>query len=236
MDVRSTPTASVAVVSEDGALIERVAGILGDESTEVVGHHVRATSAKDAFKLDRPDIVVFDRAIPGDICCRIRHLRRRWPTIEVIVVNVLDEEDAARMLDTGADDAILASSSLLIPRLNAHARRVRTVNAGSRIAVGDIVFDRESRRVWCAGREVDMTPREVAMLDCMFWHASRPVSVTTLADFVWGDADETDRRSAVEVYIGYVRRKLASSRSVVIRTVRQVGYQFVSRQQGDGQK
>ena len=127
---------------------------------------------------------------------------------------------------SGADDAIHADSGLLESRLHAHARRARTVNAGSRLAVGDIVFDRESRRVWCAGQEVDLTPRECAVLDCMFWHATRPVSVTTLADFVWGDAAQTDRRSAVEVYIGYIRKKLAASRKVVIRTVRQVGYQF----------
>lgn len=230
MDVRSTPTASIAVVSEDAELIERIGTILRDESTQVVAHQIGGESEKDAFKLDRPDVVVIDRTIAGDISNRIRHLRRRWPTIEVIVVNVGDESDAERLLDTGADDAILVRSSLLVARLHAHARRARTVNAGTRIAVGDIVFDREARRVWCAGREVEMTPRECAVLDCMFWHASRPVSVTTLADFVWGDAADIDRRSAVEVYIGYIRKKLAASRSVVIRTVRQVGYQFDKRE------
>ncbi|MEP6621118.1 MAG: response regulator transcription factor [bacterium] len=233
MEVRSTPTASIAVVSEDTALIERIIGILRDETTQVVPHLLNADTDKDSPKLERPDIVVIDRAAPGDVWSRIRHLRRRWPTIELVVVNVTDEVDAGQLLDTGADDAILARSSLLAARLHAHARRARTVNAGTRIAVGDIVFDREARRVWCAGSEVEMTPRECAMLDCMFWHATRPVSVTTLADFVWGDADETDRRSAVEVYIGYIRKKLAASRSVVIRTVRQVGYQFDKRGQGE---
>lgn len=229
MDVRSTPMASVAVVSEDCELIERIASVLRDDSTQIVAYQLPSESDRDAFRLDRPDMVIMDRAMTGDISSRIRHLRRRWPTVEVVVINVTDEGDAGRILDAGADDAILADSPLLVPRLHAHARRARTVNAGTRIAVGDIVFDRESRRVWCAGREVEMTPRECAMLDCMFWHATRPVSVTTLADFVWGDAEETDRRSAVEVYIGYIRRKLSASRSVVIRTVRQVGYQFDKR-------
>ena len=229
MDVRSTPTAIVAVLSDDTELFTRIAGILGDENTQVVVHQLGEESERDAFKTERPDIVVIDRATSGDSCSRIRHLRRRWPTIEVVVVNVGNETDAGHLLDTGADDAILACSPLLDARLHAHARRARTVNAGARIAVGDIVFDRESRRVWCAGHEVEMTPRECAMLDCMFWHASRAVSVTTLADFVWGDAAETDRRGAVEVYIGYIRKKLATSRSVIIRTVRQVGYQFDDR-------
>jgi DNA-binding response OmpR family regulator len=92
--------------------------------------------------------------------------------------------------------------------------------------VGDVVFDRESRRVWCAGREVEMTPREQAILDCLFWYAPEPVGAQTLSDFVWGNEPVTSRRGLVEVYVGYVRRKLAASRAVVIRTVRGVGYQF----------
>jgi DNA-binding response OmpR family regulator len=65
----------------------------------------------------------------------------------------------------------------------------------------------------------------------MFWNAPRPVGTTTLADFVWGDADSDTgaRRGVVEVYIGYLRRKLAASRSVMIRTVRGVGYRFDAR-------
>ena len=42
--------------------------------------------------------------------------------------------------------------------------------------VGDIVFEREAHRVWCAGREVDMSPREFAVLDCLFWKAPATVS------------------------------------------------------------
>ena len=230
MDLRQTPTASVAVVSENADLADIVAGILSDKCTQVTRFSVRGDSSSEAFKTDRPDIVVLDRVVLDDIFGRIRRLRRRWPTIDIIVVNVLDETDVEAVLDAGADDAIVAGSPLLIARLHARARRARTANAGARIAVGDIVFDRESRRVWCAGQEVGMTPRECALLDCLFWHVPQTVSVQTLADFVWKDAEETDRRGAVEVYIGYLRKKLAGSRSVVIRTVRHAGYQFAGRE------
>ena len=230
MDVRQTPTASIAIVSEDAELSDTVAGILSDTCTLVTCFAARGDSGSETFKTDRPDIVVLDRGVLDDIFGRIRRLRRRWPTIDIIVVNVLDETDVEAMLDAGADDAIVRESPLLIARLNARARRARTANAGARISVGDIVFDRESRRVWCAGQEVVLTPRECAMLDCLFWHAPQTVSMQTLADFVWKDAEETDRRGAVEVYIGYLRKKLAGSRSVVIKTVRQAGYQFAARE------
>ena len=98
------------------------------------------------------------------------------------------------MLDAGADDAIIGGSRLLRARLLAMARRARTVNAGSRIAIGDVVFDREARRVWgCNGAEVPMH-RECAVIDCLFWNSPRPVGVSTLADF--GGATRRSRTAA----------------------------------------
>jgi DNA-binding response OmpR family regulator len=75
-----------------------------------------------------------------------------------------------------------------------------------------------------------MTPREYGVIDCLFWNSPRPVGVNTLADFVWGDTAVAERRNVIDVYIGYVRRKLSTSRSVVLRTVRGVGYSFAPRE------
>jgi DNA-binding response OmpR family regulator len=220
--------ASVAVIA--GA---EVAGLLGDaiadESTAVVQRVPTSGGRLDTEGWERPDVLVVERTALRDLAREIWHLRRRWPTIFIAVVNVRDEEDAARMLDAGADDAIPVGSRLLRPRLLAMARRARTVNAGSRIAIGDVVFDREARRVWCNGAEVPMTPRECAVIDCLFWNSPHPVGVSTLADFVWGDTSVAHRRNVIDVYIGYVRRKLSASRSVVLRTVRGVGYSFEPR-------
>ncbi len=226
MDVDHNPSATVIVVASDHDAAT-INALLRDEGTSVV-RYVWPAEGDGTEPLQRPDVVVFDGTAPEDASRRIRYLRHRWPTIGVVVMNARDEAGVACLLDAGADDAVVRDSPLLGPRLHALTRRARTLNAGSRVAVGDIVFDREARRVWCAGREVQMTPREFAMLDCMFWNAPRPVGTITLADFVWGDGEENapSRRSVVEVYIGYLRRKLASSRSVMIRTVRGVGYRF----------
>jgi DNA-binding response OmpR family regulator len=218
-------TASVAVVA-GAAMADRLGDAITDESTEVVPRIPTADRRIDSAGWQRPDMLVVDRMALQDVAREIRHLRRRWPTIVIAVVNVRDEDDAEQMLDAGADDAIVGGSRLLRPRLLAMARRARTMNAGARIAIGDVVFDREAHRVWCDGREVLMTPRECAVVDCLFWNSPHPVGVSTLADFVWGDSSVADRRSVIDVYIGYVRRKLSASRSVVLRTVRGVGYTF----------
>jgi two-component system OmpR family response regulator len=226
MEIRSMPTASIAVMSANAELAGTIAELLSDMSTEVTHRPRMHGGMEEGWSAQRPDIVVMDGAALPDVGRQIRHLRHRWPTLEIVVLNARNDVEVEVFLDAGADDAVVVGSRQLTARLHACARRARTVNAGTRIAIGDVVFDRESRRVWCAGREVDMTPRECAVLDCLFWHAPDPVSVSMLADFVWGDSDGASRRNAVLVYIGYVRKKLSGSRAVAIRNVRHVGYQF----------
>jgi DNA-binding response OmpR family regulator len=223
------PVAAISIVAL-AAEAARLREAISDDATSVVERHPGPAGRLDTERWERPDVLIIDRCVVRDLARDIWHLRRRWPTIFLAVVNARDEADAERMLDAGADDAIIADSRLLRPRLLAMARRARTVNAGSRIAIGDVVFDREARRVWCNGAEVPMTPRECAVLDCLFWNSPRPVGVSTLADFVWGDTAVAARRNVIDVYIGYVRRKLRTSRSVVLRTVRGVGYSFEPRQ------
>jgi two-component system response regulator MprA len=227
MDISRTPTASIVVVGDD-RITQLVESILGDDQTVVRRQAAPELHPDATADWERPDVVVLDRACASDAPRQMRYLRHRWPTVLIAVVDTADEADMCRMLDAGADEAVVRGSPLLAPRLHAIARRARTVNAGMRIAVGDIVFDREAHRVWCAGREVQVTPREFAMIDCLFWNAPQPVGHTTLAEFVWGDADATPetRRGAIEVYMASLRRKLAASPKVVIRTIRGVGYRF----------
>ena len=227
MDISRTPTATIVVIGDD-RIARLVESLLGDEQTIVRRQPRPELSADATAHWERPDVVVLERAFACDAPRQMRYLRNRWPTLLIAVADAADDADASRMLDAGADDAIVRGSTMLAPRLHALARRARTVNAGMRIAVGDIVFDREAHRVWCAGREVQVTPREFAMLDCLFWNAPQPVGTTTLAEFVWGDADGTaeSRRGAIEVYMASLRRKLAASPKVMIRTIRGVGYRF----------
>ncbi len=222
-------TATVALVSNTPAVIEMVVSLITDEATRVDVHN----SVDDLLQLHSelaPDIVIVDDRGEQDAQHYIRLLRRRQPSVHVVYLGVRDEARTICLLHAGADDAITTSSPSLVARLQAATRRARIVNAGARIAVGDIVFDREARRVWCAGREVALTPHEYGVIDCLFWHAPKPVGVDTLADFVWGEKESSNRRTLVQVYVSYVRKKLAASAKVAIRFSRDAGYTFSPRE------
>jgi DNA-binding response OmpR family regulator len=221
-------TAVLALVSSSSRQIDAIVAALADDSTSV-NVYPSLERLLHALPDTGPDVVVLNDDRELDASLQVRLLRRRQPSVFVAFIGVSDETRGIELLQCGADDAITADSPALIARLQAAARRARTVNAGTRIAVGDIVFDREARRVWCAGREVVLTPHEYDVVDCMFWHAPKPVSVDTLADFVWGDQESTNRRTLVQVYMSYVRKKLAKSVMVAIRFSRGSGYAFSPR-------
>ena len=225
-------TATVALVSDTKPVIELVVSLIADETTPVDVHASFELLLESLAEI-APDIVLVDDRSERDAAHHIRMLRRRQPSVHIVYLGVRDEARSISLLHWGADDAITASSPTLVARLQAATRRARTVNAGNRIAVGDIVFDREARRVWCAGREVSFTPNEYGVLDCLFWHAPKPVGVDTLADFVWGDQESSNRRSLVQVYVSYVRKKLAASAQVAIRFSRGSGYEFSPRPDRD---
>ena len=221
-------TAVLALVSYSSSQADDIVAALADEST-AVSVYPSVERLLHSLTDIAPDVIVLDDAVEVDAALQVRLLRRRQPSVFVAFIGVSDEARSIALLQWGADDAIIAGSPTLIPRLQAAARRARTVNAGTRIAVGDIVFDREARRVWCAGHEVALTPHEYNVVDCMFWHAPKPVGVDTLADFVWGDQESTNRRTLVQVYMSYVRKKLANSLTVAIRFSRGSGYSFSPR-------
>jgi len=225
MPLMRQPGARIAVLTTSDDTWRRVHGLLAEPNTTVSRH----ASVTELVEEERADIIVIDRPVLTGGGMVLRRLRQRSLTCMLIVNGALDEADAGQLLDLGADDVIRTGDRLLAPRLRAAARRARTVNAGSRIAIGDIVFDREARRVWCAGHEVKMTRTEEAVLDCLFWYAPRAVSIEEITSFVWGGDGTRGRRNLVHVYLGYLRTKLRESRQVEIRTVRGVGYEFAAK-------
>jgi DNA-binding response OmpR family regulator len=101
-------------------------------------------------------VLLFDRETIADADTLMLRTRRGWPTVIITVVNAAGDPDVSRLIDAGADDSVPASSPILASRLHAVTRRARTLNAGTRIAIGDILFDRKARWVWCGGRKVEL--------------------------------------------------------------------------------
>lgn len=160
----------------------------------------------------------------------VRHARRRWPSVAILCLYVASADAAVALMNGGADDAITADApwDVVAAHVAASVRRVQFSNAQLRIAFGDLVYDRESRRVWCAGREVQLTPRELRLFDILFLRAGAPVSVETLYDYVWRE-EGSHASNSLAVYVGYLRRKLTGSRVAVLETLRGKGYRLSQR-------
>ncbi len=196
--------------------------------------HVVALSANgldDVLPTDVPDVLIVnaERGAPA-VVETVRHLRRKWPSPSLVCIHVSSAADAITLLDAGADDITMdeAPFDVVTALFNAALRRARISNEQLRIKFGDIVYDREARRVWCAGREVLFTPRELRLFDILFQRAGTPVSADTLQDFVWKDGPPT-KSNSLAVYIGYLRRKLKGSRISMLETLRGSGYRLTRR-------
>jgi DNA-binding response OmpR family regulator len=157
----------------------------------------------------------------------VQGARRRWPTVGICCLRC---SDVVAALAAGADDAVPADASPAVEaaQIAAAFRRARIASAQLRVVFGDVVYDREARRVWCAGKEVMLTPRELRLFDILFLRAGAPVSVDTLQDYVWKE-DFPRESNALAVYVSYLRRKLSTSRQAVLESIRGVGYRLTRR-------
>ena len=171
------------------------------------------------------DAVVLDVMLPGMSGYNVvRTLRTEENWVPVLMLSAKDGEyDQADGLDYGADDYLTKPFSfvVLLARLRALARR----NLPARptiLASGDLTLDPATHEVELAGTPVALTPREYALLEYFLRRPGRVVSKTELLDNVWDAAEDTDP-NAVEVYVGYLRRKVGRD---VLLTVRGAGYRL----------
>ncbi|WP_328871176.1 response regulator transcription factor [Streptomyces sp. NBC_00287] len=183
------------------------------------------------------DAIVLDIMLPRLNGYRIcRELRGAGDWTPILMLTAKEGEwDEIEGLDTGADDYLTkpVSYAVLLARLRALLRR----DAHQRPAVltaGDLRLDPATRTVTRAGRDIEVTARELAVLEFLLRRAGEAVSKRTILDHVWGDDFEGDP-NIVEVYVRRLRNKVDrpfGRRSLV--TVRGHGYRLVPDDSGDG--
>jgi DNA-binding response OmpR family regulator len=189
-------------------------------STSALRVTIEAVDGLAELGPEHPDVLLIAFPLLRRDLLGLRRARARWAEAQIAVVDTRPGESVDRCLDAGADEVIESGCRHLPARMRAMARRVARGHAMSRIAMGDIILDREARRAWCAGVKLQLTPTEHRMLDCFFWHAPHAVSLTELSEFLWGARITPKGRQLLRVYIGYLRRKLSRSRSTRIVTER----------------
>lgn len=209
-------TAHVGVVGS-ARTIRFIHALIADERTVVAGVSAAPGPAQSDGERES-DVLVIDRAAVRDVHRALRRYRRLAPTRLLAVINVQDERECIQLLDAGADEACIDGSAMLTSRLHAMSRRARATNADMRITFGNLVVDRERRRVWCEGKEIMLAPREYDVLIVLFHSAPEAVRKGALREAVWG-SESAASDNAVEVYIGNLRRLFSECATVHIATV-----------------
>jgi two-component system, OmpR family, response regulator len=188
-----------------------------------------ATTAADALSYARAhdfDVGVLDLGLPDrdglDLLSELRSQRVAFPILILSARDALN--DRIRGLDTGADDYLVKPFALgeLEARLRALLRR-KDERAGWK-QLGGLRFDVTERRALIGDEDIDLTAREVAILDELLSKARRVVSKQALFDAVF-PAETESAPNALEVHVSRLRHKLARG-GVTIRSVRGLGYRL----------
>ena len=175
------------------------------------------------------DAVILDIMLPGingfKICATLRD-EGVWTPILMLTAKE-GELDEAEALDTGADDYLTKPFSyiVLVARLRALMRRGSSERP-TVLEAGDLLLDPGTRRVFRGEAEIDLTAREMALLDFLMRHKGEVVSKRDILDHVW-DYDFDGDANIVEVYIRRLRNKLDRPfERDTIETLRGAGYRL----------
>jgi heavy metal response regulator len=173
------------------------------------------------------DVLVLDIMLPKmDGLQLLRELRRRGHTTPTLMLTARDRvDDRVQGLDAGADDYLVKPFAFpeLLARLRALLRRP-PLQLGTILSVGDLEMDTASRQVRRNERPIQLSPREYAVLEYLMRHPNQVLTRTQIGEHVW-NFDFFNESNVVDVYIGYLRRKIdRGSEQPLIHTVRGVGY------------
>lgn len=216
----------VLLVEDDEKLVRALErGLLRE------GHVVDVASTGDeglalATQADH-DVIVLDLMLPGmdgfAVCAALRQ-QQRWTPL-LMLTALADVGDRIRGLDGGADDYLVKPFDFgeLLARLRVLVRRGPSERPRV-LTVGELRLDFSTRVVTREGRQVELTPREFDVLEVLARSPGQLVSRTRILDAVWRE-DYTGSSNVVDVYIGYLRRKLEHRGDrPLIRTVRGKGF------------
>jgi len=207
-------------------------------SLKAAGYRVECTeNGRDGLTKARSGpygAIILDTSLPDmdglDVCRRLRTEDNGAPILVLSAHDSVAHKVGA--LDAGGDDVLARPFAVdeLLARLRALLRRTLGVSEApaSRLAVGDLVLDREAHQLMAAGRPAMLTVREFNLLEFFMKNPNKALTRSAILTAVWGvDAEVTE--NSVDVYVGYLRRKMDEcSASAGIVTVRGVGFKLAT--------
>jgi heavy metal response regulator len=193
-------------------------------SVDVANNGTRALE----LALSEPyDLIILDLLLPGlDGISVLQELRRQHIAAPVLILTARKEvEDRVSGLDAGADDYLVKpfAFSELLARLRALLRR-QGPDRSAILQMADLTVDPVTHRVTRGAREIELTPREYAVLDYLLRNAGRVMTRTLIAEHVWDYHFDSDT-NLIDVYVKRLREKLeAGGEKRLLHTVRGIGY------------
>jgi len=223
---------AVVLLIDDDESLGRVLGV-GFESR---GYDLRvATTGADgirAIEAHDADVVILDLGLPDldgiDVC---RHLRQRTQSPIIVLSADGAEERKVRALDEGADDYLTKPFSLpeLLARVRVavrHRRALAAVVPDEQVAVGALTLDTAAHEALLAGRPMDLTPKEYALLLVLVRNVGKVLTHRAILEQVWGPEQPLD---TLRTHVSHLRRKLGPvDGGPVLVTAPGVGYRLLA--------
>lgn len=218
------------LVEDDPDLADALSINLKRSGFEVL-HVADGLVAEVKLLREEVDAAILDLGLPGqDGLSVLRHVRREKPNLPILILTALDEvEDRVAGLQAGADDYLPKPFQFveLEARLQALLRRTRALPA-NQLQIGRLRLDRAGQRAWAGDTPLDLSARELAVLDVLMSQRERVVTKEQIAAELGGEELGTN---AIEVYVHRLRKKIEPS-GVGVRTVRGLGYLIEPEAQG----
>ncbi|NBD21710.1 response regulator [Aquabacterium fontiphilum] len=227
----------VLVIEDDRRVSDFLSRGLRAEGHQVEVCHDAATGLQRACAwasdmADQASVVLLDRMLPGtDGAALCSALRERGVTLPILMLTALGStDDKVHGLRAGADDYLVKPFAFdeLLARIEALARRSRTTLQAPDpvLQIADLVLHRDTMRVTRAGQPLNLTARELALLELLMSSPGKLLSRERILSRVWG-AHADPLTNVVDVYIRRLRVKVDEGREPpLIHTVRGLGYRL----------
>jgi DNA-binding response OmpR family regulator len=216
----------ILIVEDDEELADALIESLTDEGY-AVDLAQSGERAHELVSVNAYDLVVLDRKIPPPNGLELLRLWREadLSTPVLLLTGDCDVHDRVEGLDLGADDFL--GKPFAFAELHARVRsllRRRDKPMASRLTAGDVVMERDARRVTVGGNPVHFSPKEFALLEYLLLRKNQVVSRAELSEHVWDDSGDPDS-NVIDVLIYRIRRKIDRDlNEKLLRTVLAVGY------------
>lgn len=223
----------ILVVDDDRFLAENVQKLLTQQGYDV-GTAKSGEEALQSIVSRQPDLLVLDLGLPGvDGISLCRRIRSKWRFPVLMLTARTDAMDKVIGLEVGADDYLTKpfEPSELVARVRAHLRRSTEYQgepvADTKVVVGRLVIDSDSRDAFVDGEAASLTTKEFDLLLYLGQNAGRALSREVLFEQVWG-YDIAFSTNSLDVFVYRLRQKLPGGAGDYLQTVRGFGYKLQS--------